>query len=308
MKYALYYGLLIWMLAGCAAPAPGVDSASGAANLTVVATTTIVGDVVAQVGGEQLSLTVLLPVGADPHSFDPTPQDVAKVADADIIFANGAGLEVFLDNLIESAGGADKVVHLDEGIELLAQAEEGETGHAGGDPHLWTDPNNVIVWAHTIARKLNELDPANATRYAENADAYAAELISLDTWIRVQVAQIPAENREIVTDHTLLGYYAQEYGFRQIGAIVPGYSSMAEPSAQELAQIEDAIGDLGVKAIFVGNSVNPALAERVAEDTGTQIVFFYTGSLSEPGGEAGTYIEYTRYNTNAIVDALKQDW
>ena len=266
---------------------------------------------VSQIGGENIQLTVLLPIGADPHSFDPTPQDVAKVADADIIFANGAHLEDFLDNLIESAGAAERVVYLDEGIELLARAgdtdEHEDEGHEdeNGDPHLWTDPNNVIVWTHTITRTLNELDPAHATAYSENADAYAAELMELDAWIREQVAQIPAENREIITDHTLLGYFVDEYGFNQVGAIVPGYSSMAEPSAQELAQIEDAIVALGVPAIFVGNSVNPTLAERVAADTGVQLVFFYTGSLSEAGGEAPTYIEYMRYNTNAIVEALK---
>ena len=303
--------LTVILLASCASPAPEAESASGAEALTVVATTTIIGDVVSQVGGEHIQVAVLLPVGADPHSFDPTPQDVAKMADADIIFANGAGLEAFLDNLIESAGAAERVVYLDEGIELLARAgdtdEHEDEGHEdeNGDPHLWTDPNNVIVWTHTITRTLNELDPAHATAYSENADAYAAELMELDAWIREQVAQIPAENREIITDHTLLGYFVDEYGFNQVGAIVPGYSSMAEPSAQELAQIEDAIVALGVPAIFVGNSVNPTLAERVAADTGVQLVFFYTGSLSEAGGEAPTYIEYMRYNTNAIVEALK---
>ncbi|MBC8333612.1 MAG: zinc ABC transporter substrate-binding protein [Anaerolineae bacterium] len=303
--------LTVILLASCASPAPEAESASGAEALTVVATTTIIGDVVSQVGGEHIQVAVLLPVGADPHSFDPTPQDVAKMADADIIFANGVGLEAFLDNLIESAGAAERVVYLDEGIELLARAgdtdEHEDEGHEdeNGDPHLWTDPNNVIVWTHTITRTLNELDPAHATAYSENADAYAAELMELDAWIREQVAQIPAENREIITDHTLLGYFVDEYGFNQVGAIVPGYSSMAEPSAQELAQIEDAIVALGVPAIFVGNSVNPTLAERVAADTGVQLVFFYTGSLSEAGGEAPTYIEYMRYNTNAIVEALK---
>ncbi len=307
MKYWLSF-LLVLLLAGCATPAPDAGSAQGAASLTVVTTTTIVGDIVTQVGGDHIQLSILLPVGADPHSFDPTPQDVAQVADADIIFANGAGLEAFLDNLIESAGATERVVYLDQGIEFvsgLEQAATGEADHAGGDPHLWTDPNNVMVWVHTITRTLNELDPANAITYSANADTYAAKLLTLDSWIRQQVALIPAENREIVTDHAQLGYFVQEYGFKQVGAIVPGYSSMAEPSAQELAHIEDEIASLGVKAIFVGNTVNPTLAERVAEDTGTQIVFFYTGSLSAPGGEAATYLEYMRYNTTAIVDALK---
>ena len=116
---------------------------------------------------------------------------------------------------------------------------------------------------------------------------------------------IPPENRVIVSDHILLGYFADEYGFTQAGAIVPGYSSLAEPTARELARIEDTIYEKGVGAIFVGNTVNPAFAERLSNDTGAQILFLYTGSLSEPDGEAGSYLDYMRYNTSVIVDALR---
>ena len=135
--------------------------------------------------------------------------------------------------------------------------------------------------------------------------AYRQELIDLDQWILEQVAQIPEANRELVTDHQLFIYFANRYGFEQIGAIVPGYSTLSEPSAQELAQLEDAIRELGVRAIFVGNTVNPALAQRVANDTGTKLVFLYTGSLTEATGPAPTYLDYMRFNVQAIVEALK---
>ncbi len=317
-------------------------------KLKVVATTNIVGDVVAQVGGDLIVVDVLLPVGTDPHGFDPTPQDIAKVAEADVVFANGAGLEEFLDNLIESAGAMDKVVHVSEGIKLMmfegeehegeehgheSEEHEGEEHegeehdhegeehegeehegeehegdkhhHEGGDPHTWMDPNNVLIWVHNIEHELSEADPDNADAYAANAEAYEAELQDLDAWIREQVAQIPEQNRRLVTDHTLFSYYANEYGFEQVGTLIPGYSSLAEPTAQELAEVEDVIQDLGVQAVFVGKTVNPSLAERVAEDSGVELVFVYTGSLSEAGGEADSYLAYMRYNTAAFVDALK---
>jgi len=276
-----------------------------------MATTTIVGDVVAQVGGDLIDLSVLLPTGADPHSFDPTPQDVAKVVGADVIFANGAGLEDFLDNLIESAGAQDKVVHVSEDIEFLISEgqdhdnEDEDHDHISANPHTWTDPNNVIVWVHTIKQKLNELDPENSEAYQVNADKHTTELVALDAWIQEQVKIIPVENRKLVTDHAIFGYFATRYGFEQIGALIPSFSTLAEPTAQDLAKIEDAVQNLDVKAVFVGNTVNSNLAERIAEDTGMQLIFVYTGSLSQPDGEAGTYLDYVRYNTFAFVDALK---
>lgn len=274
-------------------------------KLKVVATTDIVADAVMQVGGDLIDVQVLLPVGTDPHSFEPTPQDIAKVSEANMIFANGAGLEKFIEHLLESAGTQGKMVEVSDGIVLLEDFNADEEEAHFGDPHTWTDPNNVIIWVQNIETALSDADAANAEAYAANAAAYVAELKSIDAWIREQIAQIPVANRKIVTDHRLLGYYVEEYGLEQVGAIVPGYSSLSEPSAQELAEIEDAIRDLGVSTIFVGNTVNPALAERVTEDTGTKLVRFYTGSLSSADGEASTYLDYLRYNTNAFVNALK---
>ena len=283
-------------------------------KLKVVATTTIVADVVNKIGGDLIELSVLLPPGTDPHTFDPTPQDIAKVADADVLFANGAGLEKFLEPLIESAGAEGKVIQVSEGIVLLqfeGKHEDnnteptGDLHYAGADPHTWTDPNNVITWVHNIQHTLSKLDPDNAILYETNAEEYEGDLIALNIWIKEQVDQIPPASRQIITDHLQFAYFAEAYGFNQLGAIIPGYSTMAESSAQELAALEDAIKEFGVQAIFVGNTVNPNLAERIAEDTGIQIVFLYTGSLTEEGGEADTYLDYVRYNVSVIVNALK---
>jgi manganese/iron transport system substrate-binding protein len=366
------------LLAACATPTP--TAAPQTQKLRVLATTTIVGDVVSNIAGDAVELSVLLPVGADPHAFTPTPQDVAKVSQADVVFANGAGLEEFLAALLESAGAAEKVVAVSEGIALLPghahshgaegehshegehthegeqahegehthegeqahegehthegeQAHEGEHTHEGeqahegkhthegeqahegehthehehaaGDPHTWFDPNLVMVWVENIAKTLSEKDPQNAATYQKNAADYTAQLRELDQWIRQQVETIPPENRQLVTDHKAFGYFAERYGFTQVGAVLPGFSTLAEPSAQELAALEDAIRQQGVKAIFVGTTINPNLAQRVADDTGVKLVYLYTGSLSEKDGPASTYLDFMRYNVNAIVEALK---
>jgi ABC-type Zn uptake system ZnuABC Zn-binding protein ZnuA len=302
--------VLVTALSACQ---PSSQDAEGSESLKVIATTTIVGDVVAQVGGDLIDLNVLLPVGADPHGFTPAPQDIARVADAELIFTNGIGLESFLDNLIESAGAQDKVIAVSEGIALIDSGlphaeEEGEQHadkHASYDPHTWTDPENVMVWVKNIEAELSRVDPSNAETYQRNAADYTAELAALEAWIQEQVASIPEAHKKIVTDHALFGYYAAAYGFQQVGTLIPGYSTLSEPSAQDLAQIEDAIKQYQVKAIFVGKSVNPALATRVSEDTGIRLVSIYTGSLSEADGEASTYLDYMRYNTTAFVTGLK---
>jgi ABC-type Zn uptake system ZnuABC Zn-binding protein ZnuA len=300
----------VWLLAACV---PVAEQPSGEAKLQLVATTTIVGDVVAQVGGEWVDLSVLLPVGTDPHAFDPNPQDIAKVVEADLIFANGVGLESFLDNLIEGAAAEAKLISVSEAVDLLFSqgnlqdhdADADQHAQEGADPHTWTNPNNVIIWVQEIEQALKEADPENAAAYTANAAEYISELEELDTWIRAQVAMIHLEKRSLITDHTLFGYFVHEYGFEQVGTLIPGYSTLAEPTAQELAEIEDIIRELEVKAIFVGKTANPGLAERVADDLGVELVHLYTGSLSEAGGDAASYIEYMRYNTSAIVDVLK---
>ncbi len=292
-----HFGLIMFLLVSLAF---GLGQAGH--ELKVVATTTIVGDVVRNIGGEAIALTVLLPPGADPHSYEPVPQDLVALAEADLIFINGAGLEAGLEPFLRDARAwrATPVISVSEGLTLRQLEEEGEF-----DPHVWFDPQNVLVWVENIEKALTAADPANAGGYASNARAYKLALQGLDAWIAEQVAQIPLENRKLVTDHLFLGYFADRYGFEYLGAIFPGFSTLAEPSARELAELEEAILRSGVEAIFVGMTVNPALAERLAADTGVKIIFLYTGSLSEPGGQADTYLKLMEYDVSAIVGALK---
>jgi ABC-type Zn uptake system ZnuABC Zn-binding protein ZnuA len=187
---------------------------------------------------------------------------------------------------------------------LAQEGDDHDHDHSGVDPHTWMSPDNVMVWTDNIAATLAALDPANADTYTANAASYTAELEELDSWIDEQIAQIPEENRELVTDHTAFGYYAHEYDLEQVGAVVPAYSTLAETSAQELADLQTEITELGVPAIFVGTTVNPDLAEQVAADTGVQLLPIYTGSLSEPDGPVPSYIDLMRYNTEQFVTGL----
>lgn len=313
---------LIWLCALLLLTACGGRSAAPPpqAGLTVVASTTIVGDVVQQVAGEAATVTVLMPAGADPHSFEPRPQDIAVGAQADVIFLNGLQLEQFLEPLLQSAGGEARIVALSEGLEIEeAHDHEGEAheeghdedeaGHEaheeGHDPHVWLDPANVVRWVETIEATLSEMDPENAARYQQNAARYQEELRALDAWNREQLAQIPEARRKLVSDHDELSYFARAYGFEQVGAVVEGTSTLEEPSAQALARLQDQMQALGIPALFVGSTVNPAVATSIAADSGAEVYQLYTATLSEPDGPAPTYLEAMRYNVRQIVQALK---
>jgi ABC-type Zn uptake system ZnuABC Zn-binding protein ZnuA len=278
-----------------------------AGTVRVVSTTTIVGDVVARIGGEQIDQTVLLAVNADPHVFEPTPQDLVAVAGADIVFINGVGLEADLVPLLENAAGP--VISLSERIAVRTlEPRAGEGAAQGclerGDPHVWFDPTNVMIWADVVAEALAAVDPDHASHFRARAQTYRTDLANLDLWIWQQVERIPHDRRTLVADHAALGYFATRYGFKQIGAIVPGFSTLAEPLPRELAELEKSIGEFDVPAIFVGTTVNPSLARQVAVDTDTRLVPLYVGSLSAPGGPANSYINLMRYDVTAIVEGL----
>jgi len=274
-----------------------------AVSLRIVCTTTILGDVVGRIAGEENEQTVLLPFNADPHAFEPTPADLVAIARADVVFLNGAGLEAHLEPILKTS--ADFIVRLSDDLDLLYLDDvHHEHDHAEPDPHVWFDPTYVMRWTDRIADTLADRDPDHASAYQARAAVYRGELADLDRWIEEQVSRLPHEDRQLVTDHAVLGYFAARYGFEQIGTVFPGLSSLSEPSARGLAALEDAIAAIDLPAIFVGTTVNPSLAEQIAADTDTQIVPLYTGSLSEPGGPADSYLKMMHYDVTAIVEGL----
>ncbi len=290
------------LISGCRGPL-GAESA----RPRVLAVATFLADVAQNVAGERLTVEALIPAGVDPHAFEPTPQDVARVAEADVLIINGAGLEAFLGPLLENTVSDARVIEASAGLTPRApheveEAEEHEHHHEG-DPHFWLDPNNVIRYVENIRDGLSQADPGGAAVYAANAASYIAQLRELDAWIVTQVAQIPPERRLLVTNHESLGYFADRYGFRVVGAIVPSASTGASPSAGELAQLIRDIRASGAPAIFLETGANPQLAEQIARETGAKVVTgLYTHST---GSEAPTYIEMMRCNVMAMVETLK---
>lgn len=312
-------------LVGCTGAAREGQAATNVTSddrLLVVTTTNVLGDVVAQVAGGRAEVESLMPVDADPHAYQPTPQDLTRVADADLVFMNGLDLEANLEPLVRGAA-TSPVIEVSEGVatraiedesgheEATAEAAQETTAethdHGDTDPHVWLNPLNVLVWTENIEAALAARDPDHADAYAANGEAYREELRALDAWIREQVAVIPPESRLLVADHDAFGYFADRYGFELLGTVIPGLSTLAEPSAQETAQLSEAMKESGAKAIFVGSTVSPTLADRLAGDVGVRVVRLYVGSLSASSGPAAGYLELMRYNTEAVVKALTDE-
>lgn len=326
--------MLFALVSGCVAAGSGEGGLTPAESLSavplakgeplrLVATTSLVADVVRAVGGDTVEVQVLVPMGVDPHGYTPTPQDLRRVHETHALFVNGFGLEAQLLDEISSAAPTTPIVSLSAGIEPLrleggdehGQREESEASEAPAqpheyghedelDPHVWFDPLHVQHWASNAAAALRALDPARGDEYHARAESYRGELAELDQWIVAELSAVAREDRLLVTDHLVFGYFAARYDFEMIGAVVPAYSSMAEPSAQSLADLSGLIEEHHVQAIFVGRSANPALAQQISTDLGVPVVVLYTGSLGEPGGPADSYLDLMRYNVERIVEAL----
>jgi ABC-type Zn uptake system ZnuABC Zn-binding protein ZnuA len=267
----------------------------------VLASTTFLADMARNVAGDRVQVDSLLPTGADPHGYQPTPSDVAKISKSTVLIVNGLGYEQFLSTLLQNAGGKRDVIEATAGISPRKNAGL----ENGVDPHMWLDPNNVITYVENIRDALAKADPDGAGIYKKNADAYIAQLKALDVWIVEQVNQIPADRRLLVTNHEALGYFADRYGFTVIGAVVPGFSTDAAPSAQQMAGLIDLIKSSGAPAIFLGQVESDTLAAQIANETSAKVVSdLYLESLTE-GAPAATYIDMMKHNVTRIVGALK---
>jgi manganese/iron transport system substrate-binding protein len=422
-----------------------------ATEIKALAVESFIADMAQNVAGERIKIDTLMPIGIDPHAFEPTPQDVAKISDSRILIVNGAGFEEWLDEVIANAGGERTLIEAAAGLQsrtaregeeaemsakekaeelcatladrpvkeekqsgsdansavelhhehesdheheaellslklnlqtdgsfagfarmnveeegdtviaagagalkltaadgspveveetltlncagvnqaliaeltpgeyllelngfqsettpLLAGPAAGHHHHHEGDPHFWLDPINAIKYVENIRDGLIQADPAGKEIYTQNAAIYIAKLKDLDQFIQQEVSIIPPEKRLIVTNHESFGYFADRYGFKIIGTIIPSVSTNASPSAQQLARLIDHIKEAKATAIFLETGSNPNLAKQITQETGIKVVSeLYTHSITEAGGEAPTYIDMMKYNIKAIVDALK---
>jgi zinc/manganese transport system substrate-binding protein len=271
--------------------------------MQVLATETFLGDMAQNVAGSRIKVDVLLAPGVDPHEFQPTPQDAIQIEQSTVLVINGLGYETWLTNsLLQNASGASLVV-ASSGLTPLTDPS-GE--HAQGDPHMWMNPLNAVHYVNNIRDGLSKADPAGSALYAANAEAYGGELKALDEWIRNQVAQIPPGRRLLVTNHDSLGYLADAYGLRLIGAVIPGISTDASTSAKEVASLIQSIKSSGAPAIFVDVSENSKLAEQIASESGAKVVTgLYIETLSSPDGPAPSYIKMMKYDVTLVVNALR---
>jgi ABC-type Zn uptake system ZnuABC Zn-binding protein ZnuA len=347
----------------------GASTSAQSDKPVIVASFSILADVAAQVAGDSATVVSLMPLGANPHTYSPTAQDVVRLSDADRVLVVGANYEETLLPVVEEAAG-ERVIAVSQCVpirpipgssetapveaadgndelppgewseicaaheaEIEAAFEQPDAGgavlgplyalpcgdahaetepdedhaHEPGacDPHVWTDPTNAARWALLIRDTLSELDPSGAETYAANAEAFLAELAALDAELRAQIDAIPSERRVIVTNHVALTYFAERYGLEQVGVIIPSGSTTSEPSVREVLELIDTVQTRGVPAIFTETTASDATAAQIAAESGVALVPLYTGSLSQPDGGAGTYLDYMRYNAAAIADALR---
>jgi ABC-type Zn uptake system ZnuABC Zn-binding protein ZnuA len=302
--------LLGWFGSGCA----GVPVASF--PLTVIATENFLADIARNIAGDRLTIHALVPYGIDPHEFEPSPKDLAVVARSQLLIVNGAGLEGWLTQALNNVGGKRILVTASKGLAGRTTGYGSDSPTPTGisatvspldvDPHFWLDPVLVKTYVDNIRDGLIQLDPSGQGFYRQNAEGYSAKLDELDQWIRSQVDLIPLVQRLLVTNHESLGYFADRYGFRLIGAIIPNVSPDAEPSAAQLADLITRIRASGAKAIFLETGTNSQLADQIARETGCRIITdLYTHSLTPPSGPAPTYLEMVKHNVTVIVEALR---
>jgi len=304
-------------------------------KLTAVASTTIIQDIASNIAGDKMTVDFLVPTDGDVHEFQPSPVDLKKIADADLVLVNGVGLEQFLDRLIADSGTKAKVITVTQGlpiqkflsIETRANASSTvadtatiigvsgsyqcgtpQQGQEIGvcDPHMWQNVANVIVYALNIRDAFIAADPTNTDTYNVNAGNYIDQLQKLDAELFTAIQSIPMANRILVTNHDALGYFATRYGLQIAGVVLPGGTTGQDPDPKAVADLINTIKAKHVKSVFLENVSSDKLAMQIGSESGAQVVqSLYTDSLGAPGSPGATYLTMIRANLKALQDGLK---
>ncbi len=278
-------------------------SVASAAPLKVAALSTVLADLATNVGGDKVTVIDLVKPGIDPHEFEPTPGDVEQVAGADVVLVSGKGLEGYLSKLEQSAGGKpDRFVNVGDAIgSSLELKEEDKTVE---DPHWWHSVPNVEKATGIIRDAFSKADPADKDAFAAQAATYLDKLAQLDKDIRLKVAELPRDQRKLVTSHDAFQYFARDYGFKIYP--IEGVSTADEPSTRQVAELLQTIKSQKVKAVFFENMQNPKVISEITKETGAKIGGeLYADGLGAPDSDAGTYIAMMHHNVNTLVDALR---
>ncbi len=288
-----------------------------AAPVNVVASFSILGDIVQQVGGERVAVTTIVGPNADTHVYEPRPQDAAVLGQAQAFFVNGLGFEGWLDRLVQATDFQGAVVTASDGVHAheMAEDEHEEEGrdhaheadghhHEGTDPHAWQSLSNGLIYVANIRDGLCEVDPEGCAEYTANAEAYSAQISALDAQVKAQIAAVPAERRKVITTHDAFGYFAEAYG---VTFMAPeGVSTESEASATDVARLIDQVKAAGVTALFIENMSDPRLVEQIAAETGAKLGgALYADALSTPEEGAATYLDMFRHNVALLVPALE---
>lgn len=325
MKLNIRGVLVALMMPMLALAAPLTARASQTqAPLKVVATFSILADMVKQVGGEEVSVVSLVGPNADAHVFDPSPADAKRLAQADVVVVNGLGFEGWIDRLIKSSGFKGQLVVASKGIKPLElpaephrdhatekQAAKGKHAHGhhhdheSQDPHAWQDLRNGMIYAKNIQQALVKARPQSQAVIDARAKAYIDQMSELDRQAKSKLRQIPPDDRRIISSHDAFEYFARAYGVKFFG--LQGWTTDREASAADMAKLVREIRRDKVRALFVENMSDPRLLQRVAEEAGVKIGGkLYSDSLSPPGTAADTYLKMFTYNVNQIWMALQQ--
>jgi len=282
-----------------------------ASEVNVVASFSILGDLVQQVGGDRVAVTTIVGPNADAHVYDPRPADVAALTKADLFVINGLGFEGWLDRLTGATGYAGPVVVASEAITPHAAEEDGHDDHADHedhdhgafDPHAWQDVSNAVLYVQAIADGLCKVDAAGCTDYEANAAAYVEQLVALDLDIAARLADVPEAKRKVITSHDAFGYFGAAYGVQFLAP--EGISTDAEPSAAAVAELIRQIRAEGVTALFVENMNDGRLVQQIAAETGvTPGGELYADALSGTDGPAATYLDMMQHNADLLIEAM----
>jgi len=298
--------LVAAVLAGCAGTQSG-----GGDTVAVVATTTEVGDFVRAVGGDAVTVHQILQPNSDPHDYEPRPADAETAAGAAVVVESGDGLDEWMRELVDQAGGDPAVLtiapdHTPQRVPTGAGDHDDGAGHehagAGLDPHWWHDPRNARAAVAAIRDTLAEADPAARATFAANARRYLAKLRALDAGIARCMAQVPAGERTLVTSHDAFTHFARRYDITVVGALFPAQSAQAQPSAGEVARLATQVRREHVRAVFPESSINPKLARVLARETGARAdLTLYGDSLGPRGSSGDSYLKMERANADAMV-------
>jgi zinc/manganese transport system substrate-binding protein len=284
----------------------GSQAALAQEKLKVIASFSILADLVKNVGGDRVDVATLVGPGGDAHVYTPTPADARNVAAAKLVIVNGLGFEGWLSRLVKSAGNKATVITATKGIaprKEKAAAHDHKHGHDDADPHAWQSVGNAKVYVANIRDALIAADAAGATAYRANAESYTAKLDALDREVRETVAKLPAERRKVISTHDAFGYFADAYG---IAFIAPqGVSTEAEATARDVARIITQIRKEKIPAVFLENVSDPRLMRRISQESGAKLGgTLFSDALTDEKGAAPTYIDMIRYNIKALTSAL----